>query len=207
MTIINWREFYAVLGMLQLDAACDGARTEDGEGFNGYHTGKGKWLASKIRAERDLWPDDVEWIINAIPTYLNTQLNHIPKEYIEAEKNDMKAAAERAKAAWFAEKEKVAENLPSDYETCRGLMNQIDMSKVHPKDVTFLTNLRKWNGEHTEKQKPWVISLTHKYWNHDWDAGSMSVAMEASEASEASKELKELNEPVEAKEEMKDERF
>lgn len=87
------------MAILQLDSVCDGAITQDGVGFAGMHTRKGKWIAAKLLAGNKLNKFEIIWAKFSLPYYLNTQLGWLKQDFKmaieDARLNEMHRFTER----------------------------------------------------------------------------------------------------------------
>jgi len=95
------REDYLHDLIYTLDMFCDGALIEDGIGFSGAHTNKGKRIAKHLRKGGELFDNQIEWIEKALPYYFNTQLSFIDKGYFKQCCNLAFSKAIERKEAWL----------------------------------------------------------------------------------------------------------
>jgi len=164
----NWKQYHTILALLHLAQQCDGAVTQDHQGFTGYHSRHGKYMAEKVNAGKDLWPDDVKWINDTIPLYMKTQLPFLDPEIFRNECKQMASEAEYVKEKWVKEHTPIEH--VKEYIIAQRFLGLIPKANAEKIDQEFLGKLQNWKGRHTEKQEPWVIKLVNKYWNDEWDS-------------------------------------
>ncbi len=151
----------------QLDAVCDGASTDDGVGFAGQHTRRGKRIAHFNRAGYSLRVRDIEWAQVSLPYYFNTQLKHVDKENWKLTCSlamELAADNERAREKTQAAAELKLLNMPITEVAC--LLDNIPKDIIEARDIVFLQSLQRWfhrNKSWSAKQFIFVCSFLIKY--------------------------------------------
>ena len=151
---------YICRALFQLDGDCDGARTHDAQGFAAFHTYKGKTLAGKLREGGIINAEDLAFIQNALPYYMNTQLSWVDKELferclviIEEDVNqfansikDFEEFLSKQDDAWF-------NNVAKQFDI-------IDWPFSNRKFVDSLIETLEKRGSLSQKQQYWLRKLT-----------------------------------------------
>lgn len=144
--------------LFALDAVCDGAHEIDDVGFNGTHARVGKKIASKVRNGGNLTTDDIVWLGKALPYYKNTQLPWLNADQFADAIND--ATLKALNRADDYEREAVYK--PLTYADARSVLSYLE---TQPN--TFADSIRRWQGQHTAKQQPYVIQLVQEAFEGD----------------------------------------
>lgn len=162
--------------VMTLRTVCDGATSDDAQGFAAFDVYHGHRIAALISEGEDLHPVDVIWIQQHLPYYKNTQLSYINWDkweeyctnaweyYAYAEAEAEKTRKEELRK--FEEEKavilKAIDDLP-DFQI-RNHFLRIPRAQVDKKDYAFLVNLQTWGRPFTEKQMPYVKKFLAKYW-------------------------------------------
>lgn len=160
-------EQYIQRALFQLDVCCDGAISDDGMGFAGMHSFRGKNIAARLNAGKMWNVNDVKWIKKALPYYFNTQLQWVDKEYFFACCNalieELEVLEIERETEQRTRQEKIAA-LSQQEKVVRFMA--INADNILLKDRTFIMSLQSWiqsKKSWTPKQQVYVEKFLVKY--------------------------------------------
>lgn len=162
--------------VITLFCACDGATTEDAQGFAAFDVYHGHRIGRLIEADEDLKPEDVQWIRKHLRYYKNTQLSYIDWtkwdgycdfafEYYATIAAEEQKKKDEEQARIDAERAEISVHVETlDRVQVRKLFLSIRHDVVSDRDYSFLVSLQTYGRPWSDKQYIWVKKLLVKYW-------------------------------------------
>ncbi len=153
----------------ELDDVCDGANSNDHQGFAGQHTRNGKLLAAKTLAGYKWQPHDVRWLKKTIPHYMNTQLDWVDKKQFSIGILYWEYVSKINRAMFVLEQTLNTINgliIWRNDTAIIGYYKTFPLDNIKQKDYNFMASLQiaAKKNKATSKQVYWMKKMMQKYW-------------------------------------------